>query len=481
MNIDELKENGDTLDFEYQEQESQAKFLDSRSAFSDQIPKSILKKQSGISSQLASLAQEESKLSRSLAKSKGGYSAISNIKQRIQRAIDDSKSGASRIRGEVATDLVTIEELEKKPLEPLGVQKYEGRDSDDYEGQTHLMAPVSALDMGVKPPRRTKYNDSDLLQSIASIKVSSKLQLPKIQIKSKKELGGQARLADSQDESEFREYKTEVQKTKFEDSELLKAVKESIPPQEQPIERPPSIVQTSQEDRATSSSAKEEKKQVQIKEEPAAPAKSQTPQQQKFLRQVQASTALSKPLVKFLSTAQQARLPQQPVTADQFPPEYAFDTRDRELENLEKEIQEHQRAQQGSAAQAREEPGSVVRSWSQTHLAESQALRHKQLQTQKNLLIHVQQSQSIVANFMTLFTSEAAQAFQREKTQLEQLRKRAEDHPVFENPRESIKSFTESLALQKTTLSDLLRRQSLKADLATSLPRIRSMAHMVQR
>jgi len=152
LNIDELRENGDTLDYDFQEQDSQARFLDSRSAFSDLLPKPILKKSSGINSPSLNINQEEPRRGLSTFKTKAGYSAISNIKHRIQKAIDDSKSGVSKIKGEVVNDLITIEELEKKPIEALFFQKYEGREDANYDGQTHLLEPVSALDMSVKSP-----------------------------------------------------------------------------------------------------------------------------------------------------------------------------------------------------------------------------------------------------------------------------------------------------------------------------------------
>ena len=67
---------------------------------------------------------------------------------------------------------------------------------------------------------------------------------------------------------------------------------------------------------------------------------------------------------------------------------------------------------------------------------------------------------------------------QREKEQ-----KAFEDQPAFENPRESIKSFTESLQGKKSALSEVLKRRALvnqKANITKSLPRVKSIAKMYQ-
>lgn len=77
---------------------------------------------------------------------------------------------------------MTLEELESKPLEQLNLQKYQQKEQEDYEGQQHLLEPVSSLNMGYKQPQKSKYNDAELLEppQANNVKVSNKLQLPKI-------------------------------------------------------------------------------------------------------------------------------------------------------------------------------------------------------------------------------------------------------------------------------------------------------------
>ena len=75
------------------------------------------------------------------------------------------------------------------------------------------------------------------------------------------------------------------------------------------------------------------------------------------------------------------------------------------------------------------------------------------------MLDSVKQQYEISNTFMEMFTSEINIQSMKDKTERDKLAKMDLNAPLFENPRESIKSFTESLQTQKSVLADVLKRQ----------------------
>eukprot|EP00347_Sterkiella_histriomuscorum_P024242 403331815 len=441
-------------------------------------------------------------------------SSISNIKQRIQKLVDNSKNGSSKIRNDVINDMITIEELEKKEFQQLNIQKYQVKDRDDYDAQQHMMEGMN-FNMGMKSPQKTQFKDSELLKDDQSqIKVSNKLQLPKIQLKSKKDLNLSGQLPNgiprksslensdqnspgyNQSQIQLQNYKKQVEKTQFTDAELLQTVKESVKPIIPPL--PKATPQS--DDRITTANSKlnqtpqaKPKKQVsvQIQEVPAQ----QDPniQQQPKQKIQQQAKNTSKPLVKFLSTSQNYKPTNvQVISADQLP-EYLID-RDQELENLEKEIKTQKRLAAKNEGLNKESFGlKEIASSSQrksnippenTFSAASDNTKKLLKEKQKAFLQQVQQGNEILNSFVTMFTSEAQQQQQKDKYQLQKSLKEQEDVPLFENPRESIKSFTDSISVQKSTLAEVLKRRAAvqKTDKSSqSHPKLKNLAIMIQR
>ncbi len=75
---------------------------------------------------------------------------------------------------------------------------------------------------------------------------------------------------------------------------------------------------------------------------------------------------------------------------------------------------------------------------------------------------------------MEMFTSENNIQSMKDKKERERQEKIDLNTPLFENPRESIRSFTESLQAQKSVLADVLKRQSnrKKENTTSSHPRL---------
>ncbi|CDW77937.1 rhomboid family [Stylonychia lemnae] len=446
LNINELQANGDfEIDEEYQAEIQNALAKEQQNKLNDSLsgPKSILKKQPGQMSpqqsksqsvklpmpqtlgQSASTSLLEKPLP-SLTNNRGRGNNYSNIQQRIQQVIAESKNGAQKIRGEGINDLIKIEQLEKKEIEKINFQKYQVKEEEKYDPTAHQMQSYS---LQMKDPQKGQYSDSDL-QNQNDVKVSNKIQLSKIQLKSKKDLNIPNTLPiqpiKKSSPSGYQENNKNVDKTRYDDNELLNKSGESLIQNQNFV--PPPLKQTPQLDERQNTAGSNNNS-MNASDQSRRGNQNYKPQNY------------------------------QVVTADKLP-DYLLE-RDQEIDNLEKEIQAQRMNQRYNAINNQNENVSLKEVASSNKLnikpeniisAAAETNKKSFKEKQKQLLQSLQQNMQILNNFVTMFTSQAQQETQLQKHSDELEKKKQEDQPLFENPKESVQSFTESIIVQNSVL-----------------------------